>query len=404
MRRRTAGLVLLLALAALPAQAQPARESDARQGLSKVEKDLAATQKRKAELDRQAAAQAEEIQQLRDKMVSAGQATRENEASLSGFEERLAVLEGAAEAKRQALAMKSERLTVLLTALQRLALDPPVALATLPQPPLDTVRGALIMGGTVPAITAQTNALKVELAGLRDADDAVRRQRALIEDAAGRLTAERHDLDALIQRKAALEQRTEAERKLEADRLAKLAGAAKTLRDLIQRLEAERQAEERARLAEERVRARAEPVAARGPGDLGTVSPAARKGARTVPASGKLMASYGQTDEYGAVTRGLTIETRPDAVVVAPDSGRVLFSGPFRGYGLILIIEHTGGYHSLLAGLGRIDATVGRTVEAGEPVGTMGHDPDRNPSLYFELRRSGQPTNPQPWLIAQGGK
>jgi murein hydrolase activator len=404
MRRRTAGLVLLLALAALPAQAQPARESDARQGLSKVEKDLAATQKRKAELDRQAAAQAEEIQQLRDKMVSAGQATRENEASLSGFEERLAVLEGAAEAKRQALAMKSEHLTALLTALQRLALDPPVALATLPQPPLDTVRGALIMGGTVPAITAQTNALKVELAGLRDADDAVRRQRALIEDAAGRLTAERHDLDALIQRKAALEQRTEAERKLEADRLAKLAGAAKTLRDLIQRLEAERQAEERARLAEERGRARAEPVAARGPGDLGPVSPAARKGARTVPASGKLMASYGQTDEYGAVTRGLTIETRPDAVVVAPDSGRVLFSGPFRGYGLILIIEHTGGYHSLLAGLGRIDATVGRTVEAGEPVGTMGHDPDRNPSLYFELRRSGQPTNPQPWLIAQGGK
>ena len=404
MTRRTAGLVLLLSLAALPAQAQPARESDARQGLSKVEQDLAAAQKRKAELDRQAAAQADEIQQLRGKMVSAGQATRENEASLSGFEERLAVLQGEAEAKRQALAMNSEHLTALLTALQRLALDPPIALATLPQPPLDTVRGALIMGGTVPAITAQTNALKVELASLREADDAVRRQRALIEDAAGRLSAERRDLDALIQRKAALEQRTDAERKLEADRLAKLAGAAKTLRDLIQRLEAERQAEERAQLAEERARARAEPVAARGPGNLGMVSPAARKGARTEPAAGKLMASYGQTDEYGAVTRGLTIETRPDAVVVAPDAGRVLFSGPFRGYGLILIIEHTGGYHSLLAGLGRIDATVGRTVEAGEPVGTMGHDPDRTPSLYFELRRSGQPTNPQPWLIAQGGK
>lgn len=404
MRRRTAGLVLVLALACLPAQAQPARESDARQGLSKVEQDLAAAQKRKAELDRQAAAQAQEIQQLREKLVSAGQATRENEASLSGFEERLAVLEGEAAAKRQALAMKGEHLQALLTALQRLALDPPVALATLPQPPLDTVRGALIMGGTVPAITAQANTLKAELVSLRDADDAVRRQRDLIEDTAGRLTAERRALDALIQRKAALEQRTEAERKLETARLTKLAGAAKTLRDLIQRLEAERQAEERARLAAERARARAEPVTARTPGDLGMVSPTAHKGARTVPASGKLMASYGQTDEYGAVTRGLTIETRPDAVVVAPDTGRVLFSGPFRGYGLILIIEHTGGYHSLLAGLGRIDATVGRTVEAGEPVGTMGHDPDRNPSLYFELRRSGQPTNPQPWLIAQGGK
>jgi septal ring factor EnvC (AmiA/AmiB activator) len=405
MRRRTAGLfLLLLAAASAPAAAQPARESDARQGLSKLEQDMAAAQKRKTELDARAAAQAEELAQLRDKLVSAGQATRENEASLSGFEERFAVLEGEAAAKRQALAMKGDHLTALLMALQRLALDPPVALATLPEPPLDTVRGALIMGGTVPAIAAQAKELKLELAALSDADEAVRRQRALIEDASGRLSAERRDLDGLIQRKAALEQRTEAERRLEADRLTKLAGAAKTLRELIQRLEAQRQAEERTRLAEERSRARAEPIASRSATGGASVTPASRPGARTVPASGKLMASYGQTDEYGAVTRGLTIETRPDAVVVAPDSGRVLFSGPFRGYGLILIIEHGGGYHSLLAGLGRIDASVGRTVEAGEPVGTMGHEPDHTPSLYFELRRSGQPTNPQPWLIAQGGK
>ena len=394
------GVFFLAAFAAGgPAAAQqPQSESDARQGLSRVEKDLAASEKRKAELDRQAAAQSQELGDLRAKLVSAGQATRQNEATLSGVEERLAVLEGEAEAKRQALAMQRAHLTALLAALQRLALDPPVALVALPQPPLDTVRGAIAMGGTVPAIASEASALKVELASLAEADAAVRRQRALIEDASGRLLAERHDLDALIERKAALEQRTEAERKLEDARLAKLASAAKDLRELIQRLEAQR-------LAEEKGRARAEPIASRSAsGPVGEVAAAAGAGARTIPASGKLLASYGQTDEYGAVTRGLTIETRPDAVVVAPDGGRVLFAGPFRGYGLILIIEHSGGYHSLLAGLGRIDATVGRTVAAGEPVGTMGHDPDRNPSLYFELRRSGQPTNPQPWLVAQGGK
>jgi septal ring factor EnvC (AmiA/AmiB activator) len=260
------------------------------------------------------------------------------------------------------------------------------------------------MGGTVPAIAAEATALKTELASLAEADTAVRQQRGLVEDAAGKLLAERRDLDALVARKAALEQQTEAERKGEGERLTRLAGQAQNLRDLIQRLEQQRRAEEIRRAAEERAtRARAEPLMARSAASLGQVAPTGH-GSRTVPAAGKLMASYGQSDEFGATTRGLTIETRAGAVVVAPDNGRILFSGPFRGYGLILIIEHAGGYHSLLAGLGRIDAAVGRAVQAGEPVGTMGLEPDRVPSLYFELRRSGQPTNPQPWLIAQGGK
>jgi murein hydrolase activator len=78
--------------------------------------------------------------------------------------------------------------------------------------------------------------------------------------------------------------------------------------------------------------------------------------------------------------------------------------GPFRGYGLILIIEHGEGYHSLLSGLGRIDGDVGQWVLAGEPVGAMGPATEGNPRLYLELRRQGHPINPQPWLAAGTGK
>jgi septal ring factor EnvC (AmiA/AmiB activator) len=126
---------------------------------------------------------------------------------------------------------------------------------------------------------------------------------------------------------------------------------------------------------------------------------------------------FGQTDTEGAVSKGLTIAAKAGAPVVAPLDGSVMFAGPFRGYGQILIVEHAHGYHSLIAGLGRIDTTVGRQVLAGEPVGVMGTPnggaPEGRPDdgfgagplkLYFELRRNGQPVNPQRGLMPSDGK
>jgi len=84
----------------------------------------------------------------------------------------------------------------------------------------------------------------------------------------------------------------------------------------------------------------------------------------------------------------------------------VAFSAPFRSYGLLLILDCGGGYHTVLAGFERLDVKVGQTVAAGEPVGVMpSWDPastgDR-PTLYVELWREGKPVNPAPWLRASG--
>jgi len=83
----------------------------------------------------------------------------------------------------------------------------------------------------------------------------------------------------------------------------------------------------------------------------------------------------------------------------------VVFAGEFRGYGEILIIQHSEGYHTLLSGLSRIDAVTGQLVLAGEPVGAMGQSEGGNgPELYVELRRNGRPIDPLPWLASQTGK
>jgi septal ring factor EnvC (AmiA/AmiB activator) len=109
---------------------------------------------------------------------------------------------------------------------------------------------------------------------------------------------------------------------------------------------------------------------------------------------------YGQNIGNGATRKGITIETLSHAQVIATYDGQVVFAGAFRGYGQLLIIEHGGGYHSLLAGLARIDSDIGQTVVAGEPVGVMGRLAGARPVLYLELRRNGQPINPLPWLAA----
>jgi septal ring factor EnvC (AmiA/AmiB activator) len=90
--------------------------------------------------------------------------------------------------------------------------------------------------------------------------------------------------------------------------------------------------------------------------------------------------------------------------VVAPYDGQIVYAGAFRGYGEILIIEHGGRYHTLLAGLERVDAVAGQWILAGEPIGIMGSPQERSPELYLELRHAGQPVNPLPWLATTDNK
>ena len=116
------------------------------------------------------------------------------------------------------------------------------------------------------------------------------------------------------------------------------------------------------------------------------------------PAVGRLIGRYGQAMKTGLTRKGISIETGIDAQVVVPSDGTVVFAGAFKGYGQLLIIEHDGGYLSLLAGLARIDSTIGQQVSSGEPAGIMGRPVNGSPVLYIELRRKGQPINPLPWL------
>lgn len=409
--RTSLSLILASALlAAAPAAAAPSpqdmqkQEAQKQEELKRVERDLQAGRQRQEAIERDAASLTKEINGLRDQLVIAGRSAQENEAALNALEEAMGGLQSDALSKRRALAGRRQELGQLLGALERMSMQPPEAMLALPQPPRDTVRGAMLMGAALPVIDDRVADLRTELDDLRAVEDKIRRQKELVAASSGKLMGERQSLDQLLKRKQALEKRTAEEGARTASRNLRLASSARDLKELLDRLEVERKAEEDRRAEESRREAERRADAQRR-GEPAPPMPievaVGPRGSRTVPASGRVAYSWNQTTDTGASARGLTIQTRTDAVVVAPAGGTVLFAGPFRGYGLILIIDHGDGYHSLLAGLGRIDADAGRSVAAGEPVGSMGKSDERSPSLYFELRHNGQPTNPQPWLAAR---
>ena len=124
------------------------------------------------------------------------------------------------------------------------------------------------------------------------------------------------------------------------------------------------------------------------------------KGQLLTPVRGKLTTKFGERRETGGrvegiKSQGIELKTRINARVIAPYQGRIVYAGPFRGYRLLLIIEHDGGYHSLLAGLARIDSQPDQWVLAGEPVGAMSA---KERILYLEMRQGGTPFDPLPWL------
>src|SRR4029079_18045755 len=115
---------------------------------------------------------------------------------------------------------------------------------------------------------------------------------------------------------------------------------------------------------------------------------------------------FGAPDGVGGTEKGISIAARPEGQITAPCDGWVVYAGPFRNYGQLLILNVGGGHHVLLAGMERISVDLGQFVVTGEPVAVLrggGRPPfaraggAAQPVLYVEFRKDGVPVDPGPW-------
>ncbi len=382
--------------------------------LEEVERDLATARAAERRIAAEAEAQIRDIEALRARLSTAAQETQESEDTLSSLELRLSGLDAEEAARSGDLERRRGELAGLLNALQRLARHPPEALALLPADPVDTIRTAKLLGAVVPPIEAMAKDLAREVDDIRTLRAVVQAERAGLTAALAKHEATQGRLRELVARRSDLYRHTEVAYGGARERVQSLGRQAADLRDLLRRLDETRDDEKRRAVpgpAPSRPSSVQSQVAEALAGKVRRLGDA--RGQMAAPVRGQVVLGFGQTGEGGQPHRGLSIQTRPEAQIVAPFDGQIVFAGPFRGYGHILIIEHAEGYHTLLAGLGRIDVSVGQIVATGEPVATTGPADAEGSAdagsrgvsgavLYVELRRHGQPINPQPWLALNG--
>ncbi len=428
------GFLLLGLLSTFPlsvaAEDDLSRE-EAQKKLDETSQKLQSSRAQEEGLAQDVVALAEARAKLNTELIEAGKQVQASEAKLSGTEAKLAELTDQVTVIRNSITDRKETIVKMLSAMQRIGRTPPPALVTRRDDALAVVRSAMLLAQVFPELKYQADNLSQELDGLVKLESGIREQRDAEQRETDRLTGERSSIDKLLEEKKAKLAQSEAELVTTRQAAVQQAAEETELNALIARLDERIAKAEVAQYdaevaTEKALRAREQSQALATPGNekvieikpestkIAFASPARlkpampfelTKGTLPLPAQGKRLKRFGEADGVGGTLRGISLQTRGEARIIAPTDGWVVYAGPFRSYGNLLIINAGGGYHVLLAGMGRIDVSLGQFVLAGEPVAVMGaalqagqgNNDNSRPVLYVELRKDGRPIDPGPW-------
>jgi len=322
-----------------------------------------------------------ELTKVKTQLRQAGQAIRDNEDRLHNIERRIETLTERQTTLDQTL--KSERASILklILILERIRKTPPQAMLAKPDSPYKVAQTALLMENIIPAVKRHADNLKSNLETLDQVSKDLADEQVALSRENEDLKSKRVELQALMEQKERIFSKTNNDLQAKEITIQNISSKAKTLEELVKKLQIEEQ--------REIDRMQAANILRRKP--MISVS----DGEAQLPVSGIIRVAYHDKDDVGAESKGITIEGRSGGLVIAPLGGKIQFTGMFKRYGNIIIIEHADGYHSLIAGLDEINGSVGDIVNSGEPIGVL---PDSSlnprPKLYYELRQNGTPVNP----------
>ncbi len=353
-----------------------------------------------------------EMTKLNNSLVSAAKEIQNNEKSLSLAEGKLENLQKELGESEKEFNQETRKMANTIAALQNLSRKPVESLFVQPLTPVEIIRSAILLREIVPEINANAESVKKQLQTITEQKKQIEKQVKEIKTKQSQLSKDSENLKVLMNKKKAMQKDLEKKTEVARRQSQELFSQAKDLRELFEKIEKnqkirqQKQLEEKRRLEnlrkQEKMRAEAEYKAKDDLYDDNQEvmkSIAAKfvkaKGLLARPVTGPVVISYGQETAKGVTSKGIHIKTRKMAQVVAPFDGAVAFSGPFKGYGNVIIIEHGNGYLSLLSGLNNIDCEIGQMLLAGEPIGQM---PDTESKLYMEIRKDSLPVNPEIWL------
>ena len=386
--------------------------------LAKMEREVQAQNLEHKKLQAQATQISLELTRISKDMIASAKQIQNSEEKISRMESELETLRADLKKAEENFVVEDDNLIKTLSALQNLALKPTEALFVQPLTPVEIIRSAMLLREAVPYLQENAARIREDLEKIENQKNLVEKQVARIIRQKKILENEHEQMKALVQRKSKIRNAVEIKSVKAKKKVERLASQANDLRDLLNKLEKQRQEklrrqeEERRRLAElkaaeaRRAAEETKKLEEKQRADLIKFKPEVinevgenfvkAKGHLLRPARGPVVTAYSEQMSKGVTSKGIIIKTRSQAQVISPYDGTVIFAGPFRGYGNLIIIEHGQGYLSLLAGLEEVDCELGQMLLAGEPVGQMPESGDTR--LYVELRKDNHPINPLTWI------
>jgi murein hydrolase activator len=374
----------------------------------------------RAKLKADIAAIGQDRSKLNQQLIDIASQVRGVEDGIADREARLRALGAREQEIRASLDSRRSEVVEVLAALQRAGRRTPPALLVRPEDALQSLRTAMLLGAVVPELRTRAEKLAGDLSDLVAIRKTATSERDRLATNRDQLKDNQTRLSALINERQRQQAGIEKDMEAEGARAVALARQVDSLQGLIARMEQDVKGAAKAAAS---ATLQGVPAAAGGKPDLAALknpnrtSPAiafaSAKGLLKLPVNGKKIGEFGSSDGAGGVERGISLATRPGAQITTPCDGWVVYAGPFRSYGQLLILNAGGGYHVLIAGMERISVSIGQFVLTGEPVATMGTASQvasifatnaSQPVLYVEFRKDGTPIDPGPWWAANEGE
>jgi septal ring factor EnvC (AmiA/AmiB activator) len=382
--------------------------------LGRIDEKIEAEKAKKDELAADLKKQDKDAAKLQDKLVNIAGDVRSREKQAIALSDKVDELQDDQNALMSSLQRDRVFLQQAVNGYLQMRLAPPAVWMASPEQTREVGLGLTALHAVMPHLHDEVAVLQDKLRALDENQDTLRKQQAELAMATTSLSKQRAQMQALLAERDAQREKMKVALADQEKTISQLSAQAKDLKDLIKRLEVENKKVRAAKEVENEEKAAL--ADAGNPSDhnpaeggklkklaasLGAALPMKDDMAMAgrLPVSGKITVNYGGTDTLGAVSQGIHIAGVPGGTVTAPATGTVRYTGPFQNYGNIVLIEHRGGYHSLIAGLDKIATVVGSRVKAGEPVGSL-KSSGGAPNAYFELRRDGEPVNPASHLGA----
>lgn len=365
--------------------------------LNSLKQKMQDRRERKQELAQKMEQLENKLETLRRKLIEISEDIQKQEASLNDIEARLADLRKQRDNLETQLYNDRKRLSGLVLALQRIERIPPSAMIARPGSPLQTAQSAMLLEASLSGVHTRAQQVRARMDKLKQLKTTILSKKRELDETAEKRREKQRKMRALVAERRSVYSRTRRQHKQEEKALSRIASRAENMKQFIKKL-AEKNRKQRQKQRKQQVnRKQSDSSADLRPED--TYMPESKikihnPGKTRLPATGKIDINYGQENHIGAKSKGIHLQARPGALIVAPISGVVRYKGSFKNFGKLIIIEHDKNYHSLIAGLDKIDTLVGQNVAAGEPIGQMAESTETNSRLYYELRHEGHPVNP----------